>query len=406
MSRIKKYKIKRTGMTLIELIIVLGIIAAISTYALTSVGSLTDRTRFDRSNRTMQQLKIAIVGTETKVSRFVEDLGRLPYFYWQNEGEEFSELLENTENVDSWDGPYIQTGYTKFYDGFGNPFGVQLRYEQGDSWVVTPWLKRTSSDNWIDENNGVVFSFDENRKYEIVGIKSYGKNYSLDTNPTDWADEDLELACFDQMIASTLTVNVKILSALSAPQDPRWIAPEAFSSDQTFQMNSKIKIDDNWKKAQVGDYYIYIDSAKNIKIFNCILANDNLVDASFVTLPEWDSSASGNIVYAKNASEEIIMKWKHIPANSLKPEWLTESKCLLSKSNDSQIIELTQNPIAGSFNIDQTHKLTPGVWNLEIIGYLHVANDLKLMSVYSQTVKLHSGQNVINVYLNAPLVNE
>lgn len=77
------------GLTLVEMIAVLFILALVAGMAITSTEGLVDRSRYDASSRQMAELRGAIVGTpgnrssdgSAVVSGFVADVGRLPKIF-------------------------------------------------------------------------------------------------------------------------------------------------------------------------------------------------------------------------------------------------------------------------------------------------------------------------------------
>ncbi len=80
-SSVKSPYSKR-GMTLIELLIVLGIMAALATVALTTLDGMGDRTRMDTTRARLDAIEEAIVGDGLKPGRFVSDMGRLPVVHY------------------------------------------------------------------------------------------------------------------------------------------------------------------------------------------------------------------------------------------------------------------------------------------------------------------------------------
>ncbi len=79
-----KLKIIRTGMTLAELLVVLVILAIITITAVKSLTPVVAQARFESTQRTLEQIRLAVVQvdnasvTNAAVSGFVADNGRLP----------------------------------------------------------------------------------------------------------------------------------------------------------------------------------------------------------------------------------------------------------------------------------------------------------------------------------------
>lgn len=77
---------RRAGLTLVELLIVLAILAIMTTMAVTATGTLLDQSRYDATQRTLLGIEEAILGPANTrevdgsliVGGFVADVGRLP----------------------------------------------------------------------------------------------------------------------------------------------------------------------------------------------------------------------------------------------------------------------------------------------------------------------------------------
>ncbi len=132
----------RRGLTLLELLAVLMILAITTTIAVVSTQGVLDQSRYEATQTTLQQLKQAVVGRQDArqtdgtvvVSGFVADTGRLP--------QDVEELLAKpddlveftTEPVSGvplprgWNGPYLETGIgqSEPLDGWGRSFVFRL----------------------------------------------------------------------------------------------------------------------------------------------------------------------------------------------------------------------------------------------------------------------------------------
>ncbi|MDR2641437.1 MAG: type II secretion system GspH family protein [Planctomycetaceae bacterium] len=172
-------KPSKLGMTLIELLIVLGILAVLSGMTLTLVSEMDSSNRQNTTKVKLDQIESAIIGTPSHYSRFVNDLGRLPVII-DGDGKEFSELwdsnlfqspenitieykghnndfenltnsINNTINVTlnvGWKGPYLNVPNGKLFDGFGNSFwiadgGNEITYDNEDFWNALNPLPNT-----------------------------------------------------------------------------------------------------------------------------------------------------------------------------------------------------------------------------------------------------------------------
>ncbi len=146
-----KARRKTNGMTLVELLVVLSILAIMSLVAMRSTSGLLDDSRYQATVTTMEQARIAVVGQPNTrnidgsiiITGFVADVGRLPRAYAEDDGtlNPLKELITNVNNIlpfgtytsdldkairltYGWRGPYLQTpvGTDESLDGWGNQF--------------------------------------------------------------------------------------------------------------------------------------------------------------------------------------------------------------------------------------------------------------------------------------------
>lgn len=131
---------QQAGFSLLELLVVLGLMAAAAALALSSVGNRDNQNRFDETRNKIGAMRKAILGEsavingQLSVNGFVVDMGRLP--------ESLEELLQEPDDCDlnttgvqecgrnfdadkelwyGWNGPYITAVGTDYRDGWGNP---------------------------------------------------------------------------------------------------------------------------------------------------------------------------------------------------------------------------------------------------------------------------------------------
>jgi prepilin-type N-terminal cleavage/methylation domain-containing protein len=97
----------RSGMTLVELLIVLVIIGILGAVTLRTIDVTRERTNYDRSMKAMQRLSNAITGDPDLVAEgrrtdfgFVGDVGRMPT--------SLEELRRNISSNPAWNGPYVR----------------------------------------------------------------------------------------------------------------------------------------------------------------------------------------------------------------------------------------------------------------------------------------------------------
>lgn len=82
----KRARSGQRGLTLLELLVVLSILAVLSTVALTSSSGIADQARYEATQRTLENIREAIIGLSNMMdtdgtplrSGFVADMGRLP----------------------------------------------------------------------------------------------------------------------------------------------------------------------------------------------------------------------------------------------------------------------------------------------------------------------------------------
>lgn len=150
--------IPRSGLTLLELLVVLSILAVLSTVALTSSSGLADQARYEATQRTLENIREAVLGPANLrdtdgtllYTGFVADTGRLPRATADGADFTLAELWENVNalpphavrqaiaaNVDvpaeadsdvylasGWRGPYLRLtpGNLNVRDGWGAQF--------------------------------------------------------------------------------------------------------------------------------------------------------------------------------------------------------------------------------------------------------------------------------------------
>lgn len=134
------------GMTLLELVVVLAILAIVTSMAVTSMSAVVDQTRNDQSRLLIESIERSIVGNVTEdVPCFFKDTGRFPRAVGVNPSTKLAELqlipsdctpftLKNPTEPDlsdlligvGWRGPYLRVDVTegKIHDGYGNPLDI------------------------------------------------------------------------------------------------------------------------------------------------------------------------------------------------------------------------------------------------------------------------------------------
>ncbi len=223
----------QAGMTLIELVVVLSILAGLATLALTSLGGLGARQRVDTTTRVIDQIELAVAGDGARAGRFVSDMGRLPVLHgaavarvegrgleelWYDLGVYTASLTIQFNGAASWEstnlwpagseltgmlpggwqGPYLDLGGDRLFDGFGN----NLKYWDAGT---SDWRDTTSADLADQE--------------VIASVASWGSDDA--PGGAGWEEEDVESSAFfdaaavppvDAAADATLCVSIRVRS--------------------------------------------------------------------------------------------------------------------------------------------------------------------------------------------------
>ncbi|MCC5844403.1 MAG: prepilin-type N-terminal cleavage/methylation domain-containing protein [Verrucomicrobia bacterium] len=125
-------KTSKSGLTLLELVVVLAILALLSGLAMRSVTGLFEQSRYEQNERLMRDLEEALLGD----AGFVRDMGRLPQATGTDPLTLLSELWEQGALPDyslqtlsgvriggGWRGPYLRLppGASGLRDAYGTP---------------------------------------------------------------------------------------------------------------------------------------------------------------------------------------------------------------------------------------------------------------------------------------------
>jgi prepilin-type N-terminal cleavage/methylation domain-containing protein len=130
-----------SGFTLLELVVVLAILAVLTTLAVREVGFVEEQRRFETAQDSLQSIRDAILGAPADraadgsrtIAGFVADMGRLPSALtdlWVNPDPSATFGIRPAA-ADSlvlvpggWRGPYVRLpiGATGLLDGWGNPY--------------------------------------------------------------------------------------------------------------------------------------------------------------------------------------------------------------------------------------------------------------------------------------------
>jgi prepilin-type N-terminal cleavage/methylation domain-containing protein len=171
MNNMNISRMRNKGFTLIELMMVLTIMAVVSTVLLKSMSGLQDQSRYDQTVERVNQIKKAIVNTQTingvtVVTGFVADMGRLPNNLrelvdnslasnplWANgicSASTYTTQISCTTNGASWT-PYN----ANLNVGWNGPY-IQISNDPSKPDAFTDGWGKTSTDNnygWTYSNN-------------------------------------------------------------------------------------------------------------------------------------------------------------------------------------------------------------------------------------------------------------
>jgi prepilin-type N-terminal cleavage/methylation domain-containing protein len=215
MSKRHSRHVAQSGMTLIEVVIVLALLAGLAGMTLTATGEMNDESRASRTRSRADMLRRAVLGDGDGAGRFLADMGRSPVLQSRSEGRVLSEFFECPHDTAlgrtvtqtiaddffgepltglpasaslrcGWNGPYVLTAGPRLYDGFGRDWRVQLANDP--TWKLPDDLD------------------DADRGNRIVGMASWGRDDA--PGETVWADRDdiIELDVPNSEASLTVTV--------------------------------------------------------------------------------------------------------------------------------------------------------------------------------------------------------
>lgn len=230
MVNMQKRYFKSSGMTLIELLATLAVLTALAGVALAGLGDLAGRTRQTETVESGSLIQADVVGRDGTYSAFLSDLGRVPVVLSNTEGKGLGELFNSTvvpagllydstlaytnttwpdmaiEPVDfpsllnmqvklpcGWRGPYYVSANDEVYDGWGNDWQVNI------GTIAVP--------DWQDSTAVATL----NKPY--YGVRSLGRNGTVDAAPTDWEDEDRSFEFATNLTTAELTVEIYMKDA-------------------------------------------------------------------------------------------------------------------------------------------------------------------------------------------------
>ena len=241
----RKQRHARAAFTLLELVVVLAILAVVTTLAIRSLDGLEDQSRYEKNVRGFEELSAAVLGSPDDraadgtrtVSGFVADMGRLPKAVADENGNlTLAELWEKPQGVDKfdvrqaiannctpsnladeevvvpggWRGPYLRLpiGATAWLDGWGNPMSSPAASLPDDPYGIG-YARLRNRDDDDDMTAG----------QEIRIIRHLGADGRVGPSNQLYRgyDKDGQLD-FNETFSATLTVQVEVLKDNSAAQ--------------------------------------------------------------------------------------------------------------------------------------------------------------------------------------------
>ncbi|MDR3198992.1 MAG: type II secretion system GspH family protein [Planctomycetaceae bacterium] len=246
------------GMTLIELVVVLGILAALAGMTLSFVGEMNSAARQTVTRNKLEQIENAIIGNNTQNSRFLNDMGRLPVMIHDNNKDNsgiilselwdselfdrktndpvilyngYNDEITNTKKLNKpegiivtlsggWKGSYLNVTNKKLYDGFGNDFHAANPKSDNpiQNWdnfdeieeEFTVVLPNTTTILNIPEKTILKFgSFGEDDQFDDTSQKT--------STATAWQNaDDIKKFHYSQVFA-TLRVNILLRDSSTTP---------------------------------------------------------------------------------------------------------------------------------------------------------------------------------------------
>lgn len=222
----------RTGMTLVELLVVLTILAILSAVAVVSTEAVLSQGRFEATQRTMEAVENAVLGPDvlrgedgtTAIAGFVADIGRLPVAVDVDGELQPAELWEagslpafrfqqatvelvGAQYADTevylpcgWRGPYVRLpiGGGRLTDGWGEAF--VLLASDGSTEVAADEeveVIRSLGSNAVDgEDAGEVYTRDVDIAFVDTTVSPTLNRYQTELSVTVWqraADGSLEI---------------------------------------------------------------------------------------------------------------------------------------------------------------------------------------------------------------------
>jgi prepilin-type N-terminal cleavage/methylation domain-containing protein len=455
-------KLNRFGMTLIELLIVLGILAVLAGMTLTLVSEMDNTSRQNTTKTKLDQIESAIIGNSEHYSKFINDTGRLPVIVEGENGKQFSELWDNslfapaedinlnhelfdgvfinvTLNV-GWKGPYLNVPNGKLYDGFGNDFWIKKNNENN-----TPQDDDTDTEeNEInDEIDDIFWDYHNPNSTDPISIIKFGslgndnklddpKKPETETEEprSDWENQDDKREIKSHNFFAIL--HVKILSRDSSTDQTIWLPPTKTNNNGAGYEKYVTKEHD------IGNIVlppnVTTNSQNPIDLFICCQPTITTAETwsksqifsignnSFRWLPYSNKFNRLSVaVFSPFVSKEFNtqdLKTAHIKTTTANYNFNSSNWEFTNIVHDGEIENGIEPPTSQTdINEVTFYNLTPGIRKIIAYGCVisnitntpteedgETTKPLRSNSYKSnvQTIELKTGENFITLYLNEP----
>ena len=224
--------IKKRSLTLIEMIIVISILAIVSTSLISVVGDTDDQLRYDETVSRLEAVKKALIGEtdlvngQIVVSGFIADMGRLPKEAAVTGTFDLTELIElgsqskwtfdsNSGLSQGWRGPYVNfsSGESRINDAWGNEIVATM-----DSVSQDVTLTSFGSDGVI---GGEAGSYEEDIELKISKESFLTKTiFTMNVTNSDVApspDRIVTISLVNPYSSTPISANVNSEAGTTAP---------------------------------------------------------------------------------------------------------------------------------------------------------------------------------------------
>jgi len=374
------------GMTLIELVIVLALMAGLAGMALTTVGEMGNRARYDETTARLKLIREAVVGDGKAAGRFIRDMGRLPMVQDTDEGKLLSELWtaaagtgygSASEDMDDGSGPEwpdafpslpgtvsLHCGWNGPYTMVENPNDAQIFDGFGNDWQIH------DGSRW-KEGSGLAGG-------ETIGrIRSLGSDGSDGGGQWDEMDQPVDL---QGLLPDTeLVVTLKALDRSSSPPVWRALVPAPAWAQSTAKT--------------VGN--CVVDAATSSHVFRCSTAG-----TTGGTEPTWNTDNVGDTTF------DGAVEWEYLGPVSKLQHYVNRVRLALfvpEVGESSRAITWVYDwQATGSVQATVTldgDNVTPGVRKVYAYAFLEGETSPRTIGTEPETVELLTGTNHITLYL-------